>query len=554
MKEKEDLDKEKIDIDSEKPLNINDLTEPLVEEKNPKNSKKKISIHQSVNLSNNNNYEPPIQTNKFLHNSINANNLNNNSNNPINRIRKEINELNKDNETEISNYSNTPGTQTIKFQNFIFIIIITIFSSLQFGIYIFIFNLYLNSMNTPTNSILGNNINNINNLGIPKISNKGLLYAFFLVLSWKYQIYFIIYLIYATYIYFKYKNVKKIENKNNDENINEDSAPLLNRSNSLTSQNSFINSFPGNPTFKFREFKYKYLNKCGYSYDSYFNIFLLTSNIFDIQENDKNFCEYYFNINELIKGLTGIFFAYSLLVGSYFYYFGIIYLIQEITALLPYYIQYNTKTNSNSNNNNNIGNKLKNLSNKLFKESNNGEYYKYIFPILMAIGFYYLQKTIINYSLFLFILLICSIGLQIINQKKFVLNSHDESPFQILFRTYFNYAIISLAFVFIIEIIFNGFHIRNLFYWLTDIKIFLASLIGFGICGAICYNMLILFMRISLSNNIIIKLIKYFNLIIIDIVGIFLFRQYIIASYLDYIVGLSLCGVSMFLLDFHRIL
>ena len=92
MKEKEDLYAEKIDIDSEKPLNINDLTEPLVEENNPKNSKKKISIHQSVNLSNSNNYEPPIQTNKFLHNSINANNLNNNSNNPINRIRKEINE------------------------------------------------------------------------------------------------------------------------------------------------------------------------------------------------------------------------------------------------------------------------------------------------------------------------------------------------------------------------------------------------------------------------------------------------------------------------------
>ena len=553
MKEKEDLYEEKIDIDSEKPLNINDLTEPLVEENNPKKSKKKISVHQSVNLSNNN-YEPPMQTNKFLHNSINANNLNNNSNNPINRIRKEINELNKDNETEISNYSNIPGTQTIKMQNFIFIIIIAIFSSLQFGIYIFIFNLYMNSMNTPTNNILGNNLNNINNLNNPTISNKGLLYAFFLVLSWKYQIYLIIYLMYAIYIYFKFKNnTKKVDNKNNDDK-NEDSAPLLNRSNSLTSQNSFINSFPGNPTFKFREFKYKYLEKCGYGYDSYVNIFLLTSNIFDIQENEKSFFEYYFNINELLKGLTGIFFAYSILVGSYFYYFGIIYLIQEITALLPYYIQYNKKINSNRSNNNNNGNILKNLSNKLFKESNNGEYYKYIFPLLMAFGFYYLQKTIINNVLLLFILLICCIGLQIFNQKKFILNSHDESPFQILFRTYCNYAIISLAVVFIIEIIYNGFHIRNLVYWLTDIKIFLACLFGFGICGAICYNALILFMRISLSNNVIIKLIKYFNLIIIDIVGIFIFRQYIIVSYLDYIVGLSLCGVSMFLLDFHRII
>lgn len=552
MKEKEDLYDEKIDIDSEKPLNINDLTEPLVEENNNKNSKKKINVFKSVNL-NNNNYEPPIQANKFLHNSINANNLNNNSNNPINRIRKEINELNKDNETEISNYSNNPGTQTIKIQNFVYIIIITIFSSLQFGIYIFIFNLYMNSMNMPTNNILGNSLNNINNLNIPKISNKGLLYAFFLVLSWKYQIYLFIYLAYATYIYFKFKNnIKKIEDKNNNENINEDSSPLLNRSNSLTSQNSFVNSFPGNPTFKFREFKYKYLQKCGYGYDSYINIFLLTSNIFDIQDNNKNFFNYFFNINELIKGLTGIFFSYLIFAGSYFYYFGIIYLIQEITALLPYYIQYNKKININNNNNN--GNKLKNLSNKLFKQSNNGEYYKYIFPLLMSFGFYYLQKTIINNSLFLFILLIFCIGLQIFNQKKFVLDSHEESPFQILFRTYFNYTIISSIFVFVVEIFLNGFHIRNLFYWLTDIKIFLACLFGFGICGAICYNMLILFMRISLSNNIIIKLIKYFNLIIIDIIGIYIFRQYTIVSYLDYIVGLSLCAVSMFLLDFHKIL
>ena len=102
--------------------------------------------------------------------------------------------------------------------------------------------------------------------------------------------------------------------------------------------------------------------------------------------------------------------------------------------------------------------------------------------------------------------------------------------------------------------IFNGFHVLNLFYWVTNLKIFLACLIGFGICGAICYNMLIIFMRIALSNNIIVKLIKYMNLIIIDLVGVYIFRQYIIASYIDYIFGISLCGVSMLLLDFHKIL
>ena len=80
-----------------------------------------------------------------------------------------------------------------------------------------------------------------------------------------------------------------------------------------------------------------------------------------------------------------------------------------------------------------------------------------------------------------------------------------------------------MQFIFI-EIIFNGFHIINLFYWITNLKIFLACLFAFGIFGAIGYNILIIFMRISLSNNIIVKIIKYLNLLIIDFVGIFLFR------------------------------
>ena len=541
MKEKDTNEEE---IDSEKPTNINELLEPLVDEnKNKAKNKNNLkNIFKSVKVPNND-YEPPNPKNNFLHNSISVNRLNNSNNNPINRIRKEINDLKKDNETEISNYSNTPGTESIKLKNFIFIIILTVITSLQFGIYLYIFNLYMNAINYPVSNIFSANT-----------LNKKLFYSFFLILSWKYQIYLLIYLAYAGFIYFKYKkNTKKEDNKDNYETFNEDATPLINRSNSITSQDSFIHSFT-NPTFKFREFKYKYLQKFGYSYESYYNIFMLTSNIFDTQENDKSFFESYLNCNEILKGLSGIFFAYFILVGSYFYYFGIIYLIQEMTALLPYYIEYNKVTNENEKNINKNENKSRNLSRKLFKESNNGEYYKFIFPLLMAFGFYYLQKTTLNNSLYLLILLLCCIGLQIYSQKKFVLNSHNESPFQILFRTYFNYAIISLIIVFPIELIMNRFNIRNIFYWLTDLKIFIACLIGFGILGAIFYNILIIFMRISLSNNLIVKLIKYFNLIIIDLVGIFIFRQYIITSYLDYIVGISLCAVSMFLLDFHKIL
>ena len=531
------------DLENEKPTNINELLEPLVETKTPK--KRNNNINQSVHIPKSN-YDQSTPKNEFAHNSIDVNLLNKNVNNPINRLRNEIKDLNKDNETRISNYSNIPQIETLKAQNFIFILIIAIFSSLQFGIYLYIFNLYMKAMNTPTNGVLATNLN------FPNISNKGLFYSFFLVLSWKYQIYLIIYIIYASYIYFKFKNkFKKDENKNNYDN--EDSTPLINRSGSLSSQDSFINSFGGNPAYKFREFKYKYLQKYGYTYESYYNIFTLTSNIFNRDEKDTNFIQYYLNVNEMIKGIAGVFFAYILFVGSYFYYFGIIYLIQEITSLLPYYIQYNKKLNANNNNINNNPNISRSLS-KILKTGNNGEYYKYVFPLLITIGLYYLQKTIINNPLFLVLILIGCIGVQIYNQKQFVLNSHEESPFQILFRTYLNYGIISLILVFVFEIVYNGFHISNLFYWVTNLKIFLACLIGFGICGAICYNMLIIFMRISLSNNLIVKLIKYFSLIIIDLVGVFIFRQYIISSYLDYIFGISLCAVAMFLLDFHKIL
>ena len=530
-------------IEFGKPTNINELLEPLVEGKTLK--KRSNNIYQSVLLPKNE-YEQLTHKNDFLHSSIDVNLLNKNSNNPINRLRNEIKDINKNEDTRISNYSNIPQTQTLKTNNFIFIIIIAIFSSLQFGIYLYIFNLYMKTINTPTNNVLANN------LKFPNISNKGLFYSFFLVLSWKYQIYLIIYLIYASYIYFKLKN--KFKNEDNKKKYdNEDSTPLINRSNSLSSQDSFINSFGSNPTYKFREFKYKFLQKYGYNYESYYNIFLLTSNIFSRDEKDTNFIQYYLNVNEIIKGITGIFFAYILFVGSYFYYFGVIYLIQEITSLLPYYIQYNKQLNANNNNINNNQNISRSLS-KSLKTGNNGEYYKYIFPLLIGIGLYYLQKTIINNPLFLILILIGCVSVQIYNQKQFVLNSHEESPFQILFRTYFNYGIISLILVFVFELIFNGFHIRNLFYWITNLKIFIACLIGFGICGAICYNMMIIFMRISLSNNLIVKLIKYFNLIIIDLIGVFIFRQYIISSYIDYIFGISLCAVAMFLLDFHKIL
>ena len=499
MKEKDD-NEETIPLKSS---HMNDLLEPLVKEEKPKPILKK-NLYKTV-------YIPKTYSTE------NKNELHFKSNNPndqIKKIRGELDELNQETE-ESSNYSNSPPAEVLKCQNFIFIIIVTIFSSIQFGVFVFVFNLYINNTN--------NNITNNNNF----TGNK--FYLIFLILSWKYQIYFVFYLIYSVFIFLKNKNT------DNTNLINEDSIPFI--------KNNSIYLFDFNATYNFRKFKYRYLLKYGSSYGSFLNIFFYTSNIFNFLEN-KNFFENFLNLEEVIKGICGLIFSYALFTGSYFFYFGIIYLIQSITAMIPYYIKFNFNSKNNK-------------SNKSIMPKIDIKYIKFIFPILFSIGFYYLLKSIPNNNynyLYIVLILLVSILTQIYSQKKFVQKSHNESPFHILFRTYFIFFLISNLAVLIIELVFNHLKIKHLFFWLCDIYLFLACFIGFGIFGAICYNMLLTFMRIALSNNVIVKLIKYFNFLIIDLVGIYIFRQYDILNKIDYFMGIALCGISLFMLDFGELL
>ena len=495
MKEKDDIDEETTPL---KPSNINDLLEPLVNETNeekPKNILNK-KLFQSVRV--------PKNTSFNLSDSINPRDKEDKD--KIKQIRNELKDLDKVTE-DSSHYSNVPPIETLKCQNFIFIIILTILSSIQFGIYILIFNLYQKSNNSTF--------------------SRNKFYLFFLVLSWKFQIYFILYLIYTIFIFFKFRT-----SNNNNKETNDDSIPLI-KNNSMT-------LFDINPTYNFRKFKYRYLIKYGSSFSSYFDIFTHTSNIFNFPEK-KNFFDF-FNFDEVLKGISGLIFSYVLFTGSYYFYFGLIYLIQSVTSMIPYYIQINFNKN---NNNKNIISTTK--------------YFKFIFPLLTSIGFYFLLKSIPYNNdpkiyLYLSIILLICILTQIYTQKKFVQNSRNESPIHILFRTYFNFFIISTLIVLVVEIAFNKFNIRNVFFWVTDINIFLACFIGFGIFGAIFYNMLLTFMRIALSNNVIVKLIKYFNLAIIDLLGMFIFGYYNIFNKMDYFMGIALCGISLFMLDFCNLL
>ena len=209
MKEKDDIDEETTPL---KPSNINDLLEPLVNETNdekPKNILNK-KLFQSVRVPNNTSFN--------LNDSINSRDKEDKD--KIKQIRNELKDLDKVTE-DSSHYSNVPPIETLKCQNFIFIIILTILSSIQFGIYILIFNLYQKSNNSTF--------------------SRNKFYLFFLVLSWKFQIYFILYLIYTIFIFFKFRT-----SNNNNKETNDDSIPLI-KNNSMT-------LFDINPTYNFRKF------------------------------------------------------------------------------------------------------------------------------------------------------------------------------------------------------------------------------------------------------------------------------------------------------------
>ena len=452
-------------------------------------------------------------------------------NNSHKKINRDLFRPSKSNESVIVKYPLNLSSNSIKIHNLVLLIVISVSSTLQYGIFLKIYDLlifYFSSINyTSKNIVLINN-----------------LYFFILLLSWKFQIYLIIYTIYAAIVYFFNRKIKSKDNnaKNGADLVNY-STPLLQK----TPRNPNKDDFEGNPTFKFREFKYNYIKKNGYNYKNYFKIFLLTSNIFDRSNltNIKSAIpsltdEYFFSFNELLQGLIGFLFSFTIFFSANYYYFGIIYSIQELTSLLPYYIQLN---------------QTKSIRDKKLS-SNHGvnKLIKYLFPILILYTLRFLYNALENpKKLFILpIIIVICIICQIAKQKYFIITSHEDSPFNILFKTYLYYYYITTIIVIVFECILLRFNFFILFYWMHDIKLFLWCIVGFGILGAICYNIPLVFLRICLSNDIVIRLIKYLNLLIIDIIGVFLFRRYSISDSLDYILWISLYGIIMFLFEFHH--
>ncbi len=171
-------------------------------------------------------------------------------------------------------------------------------------------------------------------------------------------------------------------------------------------------------------------------------------------------------------------------------------------------------------------------------------------PLFMFYSLGFLNKSITQNKFYLIATLLIGLACQGYKQKNFYQNSYDESPFEILFKTYFNFFIISIFAVVLIEVVHFRFEFYYLFYWMMNFKMFFLALFAFGVMGAVAYNIPLILLRISMSNNISIKVIKYFNLLIIDFIGICIFRQYSIVSPIDYILGITECAATMFILEF----
>ena len=112
MKEKDDIDEETNPLKNEK---INDLLEPLVNEEKPKIFSKR-KLYESVNVNAfSKKFKNDSDKNQLRFDSIEL------KEERMKKIRNEL-KYDKDDTEEISNYSNIHPVETLKFQNFIFII------------------------------------------------------------------------------------------------------------------------------------------------------------------------------------------------------------------------------------------------------------------------------------------------------------------------------------------------------------------------------------------------------------------------------------------------
>jgi hypothetical protein len=230
-----------------------------------------------------------------------------------------------------------------------------------------------------------------------------------------------------------------------------------------------------------------------------------------------------------IYSILGFLQSFILMISCFYNTFGLCYLFNSLSNIIPFF--------------------LGDLISKSFKDKK--KIYLFFSIILILLGLIFLFTTINNiYSIvILIILFFVSFLSQKLNQSYYYQKFQDESPFNLIFSNYFNYTIITSIILSLYCLYKKKCYIFLFFGYLLNIKLFSFAFIDFGILGAV-YIQLMIFTSFSNRKIRVLKILKYYELILIDLLGVYLFKRYKNPYNITYIFGLLQCSLGMIIIDY----
>lgn len=251
------------------------------------------------------------------------------------------------------------------------------------------------------------------------------------------------------------------------------------------------------------------------SFTSYLNYFIQTSNLQNITS--------YITKESLTSGLLSVISLYCLFYSCRKLSFGICALINNLASLIPYYLMINSKD------------KFVFLI-------------KIISPLFIVIGLVVLLAESFSIIKFTYLIICFSavFGCQYINQITLSIKIKEEQPFRVLLSTYINYFIVSFVILITILVGTLSFDVYLLFGWLLNLQMLIKTIFGFGLFG-VSYVFLSVLSSMALRNKSQIRLVKYIEIPLNDIIGIIAFGLSKASFSFIYAIGIieTLCGIVL---------
>ena len=174
---------------------------------------------------------------------------------------------------------------------------------------------------------------------------------------------------------------------------------------------------------------------------------------------------------------------------------------------------------------------------------------KLLCPVMIVSGMI-IANLSIERILNLFLCMFAVFGCQYINQITLKKKINVDSPYDILLSAYFNYVIVSVSICLIISIIRLKFDFVSIIGFAFDSRLALYSTISFAVIGAL-YSTLSVVTSLAFSAKNLIKGVKYFEVYLNDLLGVFLFKKPFIFSSFAYDIGILQCVMAMAFFDFY---